>query len=101
MSLPRWGGRTGEVRPGEQRVMFTIADGYTVRLWGYGDVPGSGLTYGVVVTDRINAFDYTQFPGNISAAIPEPSTWIMMLAGFAGLGFAGYRGSRKGAAFAA
>ena len=28
------------------------------------------------------------------AAVPEPSTWAMMLAGFAGLGFAGYRGSR-------
>ena len=27
--------------------------------------------------------------------IPEPSTWAMMLLGFAGLGFAGYRASRK------
>lgn len=26
-----------------------------------------------------------------SSAVPEPSTWAMMLAGFAGLGFAGYR----------
>lgn len=26
---------------------------------------------------------------------PEPSTWAMMLLGFAGLGFAGYRASRK------
>jgi len=29
------------------------------------------------------------------AAIPEPSTWAMMLAGFAGLGLAGWHGSRK------
>jgi hypothetical protein len=36
-----------------------------------------------------------------SPAIPEPSTWVMMLLGFAGLGFAGYRVSRKTAAFAA
>ncbi len=28
-------------------------------------------------------------------AAPEPSTWMMMLAGFAGLGFAGYRSGRK------
>ncbi|HEY5205127.1 MAG TPA: PEPxxWA-CTERM sorting domain-containing protein [Roseiarcus sp.] len=35
------------------------------------------------------------------SAVPEPSTWAMMLLGFAGLGFAGYRGSRKSAAFAA
>jgi hypothetical protein len=26
---------------------------------------------------------------------PEPSTWAMMLVGFAGLGFAGYRKSRR------
>ena len=33
--------------------------------------------------------------------VPEPSTWAMMLLGFAGLGFAGYRASRKTAALAA
>lgn len=27
--------------------------------------------------------------------VPEPSTWAMMLQGFAGLGFAGYRRTRK------
>ncbi len=31
-------------------------------------------------------------------AVPEPSTWAMMLLGFAGLGFAGYRGAKKRAA---
>ena len=30
-----------------------------------------------------------------SSAIPEPSTWAMMVLGFAGLGFAGYRRGRK------
>ena len=34
--------------------------------------------------------------GSISG-VPEPSTWAMMLLGFAGLGFAGYRASRKAA----
>lgn len=32
---------------------------------------------------------------------PEPATWAMMLLGFAGLGFAGYRASRKSAGVAA
>lgn len=35
-----------------------------------------------------------------TAAVPEPSTWIMMIAGFAGLGFMAYR-RRKTAALAA
>jgi hypothetical protein len=30
--------------------------------------------------------------------VPEPSTWAMMLLGFAGLGFAGYRATRRSAA---
>jgi hypothetical protein len=37
----------------------------------------------------------------VLASVPEPSTWAMMLLGFAGLGYAGYRASRKGAALAA
>jgi hypothetical protein len=33
--------------------------------------------------------------GSLSySAVPETSTWVMMLAGFAGLGFAGYRRSK-------
>jgi hypothetical protein len=34
-------------------------------------------------------------------AVPEPSTWTMMLIGFAGLGYAGHRASRNSAAVAA
>lgn len=29
------------------------------------------------------------------APVPEPSTWAMMLIGFAGIGYAGYRSARK------
>jgi hypothetical protein len=34
-------------------------------------------------------------------AVPEPSTWAMILIGFAGLGYAGYRTSRKTSSIAA
>ena len=37
----------------------------------------------------------------ITPGTPEASTWVMMLVGFAGLGFAGYRASHKSAARAA
>jgi hypothetical protein len=40
-------------------------------------------------------------PSTFGTAVPEPSTWAMMLLGFAGLGFAGYRRSRKASAIAA
>jgi hypothetical protein len=37
--------------------------------------------------------------GNVElSSIPEPSTWAMMLAGFAGLGYAGYRRAKGGRA---
>jgi choice-of-anchor C domain-containing protein len=32
--------------------------------------------------------------GGVSINVPEPATWAMMLLGFAGLGFAGYRKAR-------
>jgi len=38
---------------------------------------------------------------NIGNAVPEPSTWVMMLIGFAGLGFGGFRAWYKRASLAA
>jgi PEP-CTERM motif len=34
----------------------------------------------------------------VVTSVPEPSTWAMMVVGFAGLGFAGYRASRRAVA---
>jgi hypothetical protein len=34
----------------------------------------------------------------VASATPLPSTWTMLIAGFAGLGFFAYRGSKKGSA---
>lgn len=46
--------------------------------------------------------DGIQFTGNVvvGANVPEPATWAMMLLGFAGLGYAGYRARRQTAALA-
>lgn len=39
--------------------------------------------------------------GNVAVtAVPEPATWAMMLLGFAGLGFAGYRKTKSSGALA-
>jgi PEP-CTERM motif len=76
----------------------------------------SGFTTGslnITVTDltpsgsSLAGFEYSSTSGITLpipvAAVPEASTWAMMLFGFAGLGFMAYRRSRKdnGLAFAA
>lgn len=47
----------------------TFSDSFTV-------APGTDVTY------------------SLTTAVPEIATWVMMFLGFAGLGFAGYRGTR-------
>jgi PEP-CTERM motif len=39
--------------------------------------------------------DQAAVNGFLANPVPEPSTWAMMMAGFAGLGFLGYRASRE------
>jgi len=46
--------------------------------------------------DTANGFNW-EWDINVTS-VPEPSAWAMMLIGFAGLGFAGCRASRKSAA---
>jgi hypothetical protein len=47
-------------------------------------------------SESFKEFKQVQFSGTgIIPSIPEPSTWAMMLAGFAGVGFVGYRASRR------
>lgn len=55
---------------------------------------GETINWVSVYTDgngQFKEFKQVEF----SKAVPEPSTWAMMLLGFAGLGFAGYRRTRK------
>jgi Ice-binding-like/PEP-CTERM motif len=51
-------------------------------------IDGRAIALNAAVTLDDNTITATQ-------CIPEPSTWAMMLLGFAGLGFAGYRQRRK------
>lgn len=45
------------------------------------------------ITSYTEALEFT--PANFAPGTPEPSTWAMMLLGFAGLGFLGYRQTAK------
>ena len=50
-------------------------------------------------TDAAMSFSNFTVSGSlVSGAVPEPSTWAMMLIGFAGIGFVTYRRTKKSAA---
>jgi hypothetical protein len=61
-------------------------DNQLVRITGLGDFTN------VVFSSTGNAFEFS-----LGSAIPEPSTWAMMVLGFGGLGYAAFRrNSKKG-----
>jgi hypothetical protein len=76
---------------------FTIGGGGTVvDLFSNGICCGPpGAVFGVAVVTSETTLDYV--PQGVTASTPEPSTWAMMMLGFAGLGFAGYRKAREAA----
>ena len=61
-------------------------------------VATAGLFNGAFSMDPTgsNASDWGLVTGFSTRGIPEPSTWAMMILGFAGLGFARYRRSARG-----
>jgi hypothetical protein len=46
-----------------------------------------------IVAGTLRSFN-SDVSGSFSSAVPEPSTWAMMLLGFAGLGYVGFRKAR-------
>jgi PEP-CTERM motif len=111
--------------PNFANIVFTVLDSSNTVVFDSGSlssgatsvtIPGSTLTAGQSYTfdllfseqvfgeNDTPAFGTTQFYDTHTAGafvtagaspVPEPSTWAMMLVGFVGLGYAGYRGSRK------
>ena len=81
---------------------LTGADLVALGAMGKGDQTNP-LDNQLVTITGLGAFTQVTFstgPGNafefsLGSGVPEPSTWAMMLVGFAGLGFAGYRAQRK------
>jgi hypothetical protein len=106
-----------------------VATAIAVAIWSveYGTAVPSGFTYNYVdstVASLAPLYDndaisgvWAPFTGysalsytneqtltsnqTVFAVIPEPSTWAMMLLGLGGLGFAGYRSSRRAASVGA
>jgi PEP-CTERM motif len=91
---------------------FLPSDTPSVTIPGGVLLPGQTYTFDLIFSDRITGFDdnagvpTTQFydtrtDGSFftaAGAVPEPSTWAMLLVGFVGLGFAAsLRGRKQGA----
>jgi len=66
----------------DQTGSVSDSDPFSMTIWAQGT-----LTSGAALLSRGQ--------GEVKLAIPEPSTWAMMALGFVGLGFAGYRRTRK------
>jgi hypothetical protein len=82
-----------DVKFGSLAVAESFFDDTVLDLGSYPG-PSVDLTFGYNLTaDGSGGFGFDLAVGG---AVPEPSTWAMMLLGFAGLGFAGHRRARAG-----
>jgi hypothetical protein len=64
-------------------------------IGGFNEVAVVNPLTGVIETPLLTGLKSPRGLDFIPFAVPEPSTWAMMLLGFAGLGFFGYRASAK------
>jgi hypothetical protein len=82
----------------------TITSGSTATIYQPNDFFGvtdlTPFTTVLVSSGTENLFLNNVAFGAAVSTIPEPSTWAMMILGFAGIGFLSYRGSRRSAAIA-
>lgn len=83
-----------------QVVGFSVVDGITYATeWSGGSVINLGGLPGFTLSTATDINNAGQMVGESNGSrVPEPSTWAMMLAGFAGLGLAGYRRAKAGRA---
>jgi hypothetical protein len=67
---------------------FSLSDGQVV------DIFNSGFPAGFYTVESTNTNGTAEFA--LTAAVPEPSTWAMMILGFFGVGFMAYRRKQNG-----
>jgi hypothetical protein len=90
-----------------QTVATNIGDTYQISFnlnGGSGGFYSDLSTNGNVTGTGGNGIDVLAYAGAglpVAGGVPEPSTWAMMLMGFAGLGFAARRNARKTVSLAA
>jgi hypothetical protein len=75
--------------------IFDFATGGVSEFEILGINPGVDASNGNAFVTQVSFVGDGTFNGAMTAVVPETSTWAMMLLGFGGLGFAGYRASRR------
>jgi probable HAF family extracellular repeat protein len=80
-----------------QVVGFSVVDGVTYATeWSGGGVINLGGLPGATFSAADGINNLGQIVGESDgSSVPEPSTWAIMLLGFAGLGLAGYRRAKR------
>jgi hypothetical protein len=95
-------GSVGDPQPPPYNRGYSVtANGMTIEVpsgpmnnaWAIVAANGAGQIGGIWSMPDHNEGDWSGFQ---LAAVPEPSTWAMLLLGFVGLGYAGYRRARAG-----
>jgi hypothetical protein len=100
--------------PGYYDLLLTLGGGAQMTYPGDDQYPGTSSGHLVdlsfIATGPTESLSLAQFSsgnsqqspiiGAITVSVPEPSTWAMLILGFAGLGFAGYRKARDPRAIA-
>jgi hypothetical protein len=77
----------GTIAAGSQSIKIDYSLAYDPYISG-----GFGFTYDFASPAVGTALD---LPASPSSTVPEPSTWAMMLLGFAGIGYAAYRRTKR------
>ena len=90
--LAAFSGASTPICSGDCTIFGAMTNGYWTFTDPTLDIVGITMTEGNAVSS--NSFEIAQ----ITTSVPEPSTWAMMISGFAGTGFLAFRARRSAAA---
>jgi hypothetical protein len=71
-------------------ILASTGTGTNEKVYIIGEDSNGSVFFHIVTDPYAYVNDYGQFSATV-AGTPEPSTWAMMILGFAGIGFMGYR----------
>jgi hypothetical protein len=83
------------VTPGTAYWLIALPSPTTTAVWEFSQSLAGNIAVGFGTIPAL--LPEVRIEGELTAAVPEPSTWAMMLLGFAGIGYGVYRRKRMAA----